>query len=293
MTLAEALLFSGLQGLTGILPLSPSGHRAAAELWLGSPAGLDGLVALGKLGCLLAILTLGRKRLVAASREAIRRWRRPRQLLSSPAGRDAVTIVGAASIALAFGLLLEPLLKPLRGAPLLAGVGLLLTAAALLSTLLADRSRRVGPNITGVVAVGLAQGLAFIPGLSPVAAGYAVLIWLGIKGWPAAELALLTTAPVLALQTARFCWSDGAWGELPWSTLAIASVAAMATAAAAAVSWRTLCGKRDRTPLFNLWIVPLALALLAYGYALDLSLQGHAKAYAEVRDQPRWRPTAQ
>jgi undecaprenyl-diphosphatase len=115
------------------------------------------------------------------------------------------------------------------------------------------------------VVVGLAYALAVLPGLSAVAAAYVVARWLGVPAWRAVETALVVSFPALAFGSIRSLVAEGT--RLETAGVAIALVVAFVAALLGASLWRAICDRR-RTALLALWLVPLALAILAYGRAL-------------------------
>jgi undecaprenyl-diphosphatase len=271
MDIAHAVVFAALEGFTGVLPLSDSGHQLVARIWLGDVHAIKGIQALAELACLLALAIASRRRLGAALSEGIRGITRPAVLQASGGGRDAVALVLAAVVATGTELTLAPFTSPLNAMPVVAGAGLMLSAAALLSTLVAPSPEHTQPTGAGALLVGLMHGLAVVPGASQVGAAFVALRWLGVSSWNAVEMALLVTIPVLGLRSARLLYSGEAHllGDpaLAPGHIALALVVAFVCASLAANWWRALAEK-NRTPWLALWLVPLSLAVLAYDRAL-------------------------
>lgn len=267
MNLVDAVAHAALEGLTRVLPLSDTGHRLVGQMWLGESRGLGALTRLAEIGCLLALVLTLRGRLGAALSEGIRGIAKPAVLQETDGGRDATALVLAAIVALVTELPLRPLATAANEVPLVVGVGLLATAAGLLSTFLAPAPRYTSPSPAGALLVGLAHGLAVVPGASQIGAAFVMMRWMGISGWNAAELAMLVTIPVLGLRTSLLAFRGLDLSALPVAQIALAVVVAFVTASLAATWWRSLADK-SRTPWLSLWLVPLALAVLAYGRAL-------------------------
>ena len=265
--LADAVMFAALQGVTTLLPVSASGHQFVAPIWLGTPRGLTALQALADLGCLVAIVVVVRRRLGRACLEGIRGLLRPAVLQSSAGGRDALAVLVASLVAGGTELLVRPQLTAVNEMPLVAGAGLLLTGLTLASTAFAPPPRQVAPGALGALLVGLAHGLAMVPGMSRIGAAYVALRWLGIGSWRAAEVALMVSVPVMALQGARLAFVRPDFGALGNAQLALTLVLAFVTASLAASWWKGLCERRESAWL-SLWVLPLGLAVLAYGRAL-------------------------
>jgi undecaprenyl-diphosphatase len=228
---------------------------------------LDALTVVGQIGCLLALLVVVRRRLFRAFAEGLRGIARPAVLQSNEGGRDALALVLAALVSTGTQLALRTFGSVHNDVPTVAGVGLLLSAASLLSVSLAPSPRELSVGALGAVVVGLAHGLAMVPGMSQVGAAFVVLRWLGVGGWRAAETALMVSVPVMALEAGRAFFNPPAMAHLDAARIVLALLLAFVSASLAASWWRALC-ERGRTAWLGLWLVPLSLALLAYGRAL-------------------------
>ena len=78
---------------------------------------------------------------------------------------------------------------------------------------------------------------------------------------------MLVTIPVLGLRASLLVFRGLDVSALSIAQIALAIVVAFVAASLAANWWRSLAD-RGRTPWLSLWLVPLALAVLAYGRAL-------------------------
>lgn len=269
LDLAKQVAYAAVEGLCGALPLSASGHRIAASVWLGEAEAALALTELAQIGCLAALIVVVRARLASAFAEGIRGIARPSVLQSQSGGRDAIAIAVGSIVAIGVDTGVRPTLSMLNDTPTVAAAGLLLTAAALASTGFAPAPRHLCPTALGAALVGLAHGLASVPGASRIGAAFIVLRWLGVTGWRAAEMAILITIPSLALAAIRlFAEPTTLLGGGPAAgELALAVTVAFVSASVAASWWKLLC-ERARTPWLGAWLVPLALALIGYGRAL-------------------------
>jgi len=263
--LTQALGHATAQGLASALPLSASGHRLIATIWLGGEVPAASLEPMGQIGSLLAIVLVVRQRLARAFGQGLRGIARPSVLQQSEGGRDALALFLSALTALGLMLVVTPMVTALRYVPIAAGVTMLLTAAALLSTLLAPPPTRSCPTALGAILVGLGSGISVAPGASQLAASFVLLCWLGVERWRAAEFALLVTAPILCFDIAVWLARDA--GSLPSGDAALTIAVSFLSASLAARCWRSLCDQQ-RTVWLNLWLVPVALALITYGRSL-------------------------
>lgn len=134
LDLAKQVVYAAIEGLCRVLPVSASGHRVAASVWLGEVEAGIALTRVAQLGCLAALVVVVRTRLGAAFADGIRGIARPSVLQSQTGGRDAIAIAVGAIVAIATEMSLAPILSAVNGTPTVAAAGLLVTAAGLLST---------------------------------------------------------------------------------------------------------------------------------------------------------------
>jgi undecaprenyl-diphosphatase len=265
MPLLQLALLAALAGVTEALPVSASGHAAAARLWL--DAGAVRGEAFLTLGAALGLLTAARQRLGSALGEGVRAVARPGRLGASTAADDAALLFLSTAVSLPVSAITLPRVQIWAASPTATGLGLVATGLALASTALVLRvpetpmSRR-GPTITGALVVGLAHGLAVFPGASRVGAALTVLLWIGVRPARAVDLAFLLSVPALLLAAAR-----GGHGGVGTSTMALTVALAFLGAAVGSEALRGLAARR-RIAALALWTLPLGLALLAYAHAL-------------------------
>lgn len=191
----EAFILGIVQGLTEFLPVSSSGHLALASHFFGFNQG-EGEMALAigiatNTGTLLAVLLALRRDVAMALAGFVAG-------LTSAEGRRTegwrlalLVIIGCIPTAI-LGLLLrdsfEVLAAPLPVAIMLAGTGFLLWFA--------PRGPQPRTNIRDVrfvdaLIVGIAQGVAVVPGLSRSGTTIATLLFRGISSELAARLSFL------------------------------------------------------------------------------------------------------
>jgi len=275
MNLADTVVFAALEALTGVLPLSDSGHQLVARMWLGDSDGIAASRALSDLGCMAALSFALRKRLGRALSEGLRGIARPAVLQGSSGGRDAIALVLAALAATSTETLLASMSSPLNAMPLVVGLGLMLSALSLISTIYAPAPKHTCPSGLGALAAGLAHGLAIVPGASQVGAAFVTLRWLGLSSWNAAETALLITVPVLGFRFAHLLTTSGTAfnenGAMGGGQMVLSVVDALVCATIAISCWRSLADSH-RTPWLVAWLLPLSLAVLAYDRALPAPL---------------------
>ncbi|MEK7382636.1 MAG: undecaprenyl-diphosphate phosphatase [Elusimicrobiota bacterium] len=193
MTYAQAGLLGALQGLTEFLPVSSSAHLVLAPWALGfRDPGLAFDVAL-HLGTLVAIVATFGRRWSEIVLGAIR----------EPRGEQArlfFLLAMATLPAAAAGLALEKQAEESFRNPLLIA-GVLVVFGLILGASESWGSRRrqwaqIGWRV--FLAVGAAQALAVIPGVSRSGATISAGLFLGLTPASAAELSFLLSAPIIA-----------------------------------------------------------------------------------------------
>jgi undecaprenyl-diphosphatase len=262
--LPEALLLGAVQGITEILPLSSDGHLALVQMLLGSEPSLATSMLL-HLGTLAATAVALRKRATNALAEGVRGLTHPSLLKDTQGGRDAVAVLFATLPTAVVGLALRSPADAWSSSPSMVGVCLLLSALALGSTYWAPRGERDSPTAWGAVLVGVAQGAAVLPGLSRSATTLAVLLWLGLRGERAFELSFLMSLP--AACGAELLYGRQAFeSEGGGTALVLGTLCAFILGLGALRILRGVLARR-LLPLFALYLLPLAFATVAWGYA--------------------------
>ncbi len=272
LTWWQSLALGALQGATEFLPVSSSGHLILLRAVLGMgevPLLFDVLLHVATLA---AVGVVFRRRLGELACAALD-LARPEPLRRGRAAdrRLLLLLLVATVVTAGIGLLLGRLGLPRE--PRLAAAMLLVTAALLVGArvLRGQALPRRGwqPGWRWALVVGIAQGLAVLPGLSRSGVTMATAILAGADREAAAEFSFLAAIPAIAgalLVTLpdlpALAAGGGGVGPL---------VAGMA--AAFAVGWGALAlllriVRRGRLHLFALYLVPagvLALALIGPG----------------------------
>jgi undecaprenyl-diphosphatase len=257
----EATLLGVVQGITEFLPISSDGHLALAELLFGGQVDPAANVLL-HIGTLSASLLVLRKSVRSAFAEGLRGLVRPSLLRETPGGRDAVVIAIATIPTAIIALSLKNLSLGESGAPTLVGLCFLVSAVAIGSTYWAPRGERSTPPHAGALLLGLAQGVAVLPGISRSGVTIAILLWLGVSAERAFELSFLIALPaVLGAELLEARHSGLAGLSVLYATL----IAFMVGVGTLLVLRGVLV--RRVVYVFAIYLVPLGLATLAWGYA--------------------------
>ncbi len=179
MDLLQATLLGIVQGLTEFLPISSSGHLVLANYYLGWGEILPAYVTFAtNTGTLLAVI-------IALRRDV---WQAlagfARGLVSAPARRAegwalAVGVIIASVPTILIGLLLRPYFESLNS---VVPVSLALIATGLILWFTPQAGPKGGARqltVVDALVVGLAQGLAIMPGISRSGTTIAALLWRG------------------------------------------------------------------------------------------------------------------
>jgi undecaprenyl-diphosphatase len=259
----ERAILAVVGALLEILPLSRSGHEALASLLLSvstSPVS----ARLSGAGAALGAIVYFRKRIehIASARRSP-----PGGAPVAPGKRSDAALMATSTVGF---LVVDVGLRGHAAAwavdPELVGATLLVMALALASTLWAREGDRDAPGLLGALVVGCVQGAAVLPGLSRIGVGLVCLLWLGVRTPRVLELCVLLLMPGWLVSLAF-----GHGRTMPPASDAWAAHAATLVAAAVIGFWavRVVDGavRRRLVPLFSLYLLPLALATLAFGYA--------------------------
>ena len=266
----EAVVLGAIQGLTEFLPISSDGHLALAQLFFGHEAELALTVQL-HVGTLLATALVLHRPLAPAVRDGLRALGSPALFRETPGGRDALFVITASVPTAILGLALKKSVEAWSSSPGIIGACLLGSAAAVGSTYFVGKGEERGrgeldvPSLAGAVVVGIAQGLAVLPGLSRSAMTLSSLLWLGVRPQRAFELSFLMSIPAVAgavLLEARHAFQ----GET--SPVPILAGTAVAFGVGIFALW-ALRGAlaAGRLAWFAVYLVPVAVATAVWGYA--------------------------
>ena len=283
MALLPGLLLALAQGATELLPVSSSGHLVLLGILLDVESEPFFVISWLHLATGLAVVTYWRRLYGQALRGIWRQGPRRQFLMRYAAAQGATGAVGL------------PLLLVLSWAPAsewgaslwLVGAGMLVNAGALLWA--PRRGHQAGggdgdddaealPGLEwrAAVLVGLAQGLAALPGLSRSGLTMAAGLGAGLAPGDAARLSYLLAGPVMvgaalfwgirAGSDAAALFADGASADATSAAVALIMGAVAFAVALGAVRWAVLWVGAGRLWWFAPWsgvlgIIVLALAL--------------------------------
>lgn len=200
-TLLAAVIMGITQGLTEFLPVSSSGHLIIVPYLLGirdpfiTSLQFSVILHIGTLVALLLYFRADWLRLIPAFFGAIR----DRSLNGDPDRRLAVLLAVATVPALVIGYLLRDIESAVREVGLVAVM--LVVGAAILWLAERSGSRRKGTldlSFTQALAIGGAQALALIPGISRSGISISAALFAGLRREEAARFSFMMATPITA-----------------------------------------------------------------------------------------------
>jgi undecaprenyl-diphosphatase len=262
MSLFEIIILAIVQGITEFLPISSDGHLVVANELLhawGYAKAKDQLevtIAL-HLGTLASVLVFYRRDIVR---------------VLTTARRAILPIVVGTIPAVVFGLWIEKGLpestqKWLLTSPVLAGVGFLVTAAALWWSSRVREGELDYPEVTPgkAFAVGVLQASAILPGVSRSGMTISGSLAAGLRRDSAAAFSFLLAIPAIAgaglLKTIE-AFEKGATST-PLATLAVGFIVSMIVGLAALAALLRFL-RQGKLMIFVYYLVPLAVAVIAW-----------------------------
>ncbi len=201
-TLIQAIVMGIVQGLTEFLPISSSGHLILAPYLLSwhdpfiTSLAFSVVLHMGTLAALLVYFWRDWVRLVPAGLAAIR----DRSFRGDPDRRLAWLILVTMPPAIVAGVLLNDFFEEQVRQPVLVALMLVIGGAILWS---ADRLGRKAEGMEhlgfgGAFAIGCAQAIALVPGISRSGISISAGLALGLTREAAARFSFLMAAPVIA-----------------------------------------------------------------------------------------------
>lgn len=199
MTLLHATILGIVQGLTEFLPVSSSGHLALIEQLFGLTGGNLRFEVFVHLGTLVSVVVVFRHRIAKLLRAVVKARvysDRGRLRFTDENLRLALLLALATVPAAVVGYLLDDAVERAFQSPVAVSAFLLATGAVLFVT----RFVRAGGermNWWRSLAVGCAQAVAILPGISRSGSTICTGIYCGVRQEDAAEFSFLLSIPVI------------------------------------------------------------------------------------------------
>ena len=199
MSVALAALLGAVQGVTEFLPISSKTHLVVVPALLDAQSPSLAFIVLLHLGTLVALLIYFARDL----------WRIASELVSGGDGRRTAILLAVATVpAAVIGLIFEETFERLLSHPRAAAFALLATAAILVGAEFLAGTIRLGrrlprplrpdPTLRDAVAIGLAQAVALLPGVSRSGSTLGTGLAVGLRREAAARFSFLLAIPAIA-----------------------------------------------------------------------------------------------
>jgi undecaprenyl-diphosphatase len=200
VSLAQAIVLGIVQGLTEFLPISSSGHLRIVPAFVGWEDPGAAFTAVIQLGTMAAVLLYFRRDLVRIATGWLRSLRDRERRSELDARLGWYLILGTIPIVI-FGVAFKNQIE--NGARDLYLIGTMLVVFGLVLLAAEARSRRDRDIATitrrDAVAIGLAQALALVPGVSRSGATISAGLLLGFDRVAAARFSFLLSVPAVVL----------------------------------------------------------------------------------------------
>ena len=196
----EAAVLGVVQGLTEFLPVSSSGHLVLGKAILGvreSGIAFEVFVHFGTLLAVVSVFWNDIFKLFQAFLKLIQPHKIPVHYRNDNYFRWLIFIIIATIPAVIIGLLFEDRIETVFTDPHLVAGMLLITGTVLLATIFCKRlDKRMG--FFNSIAVGLAQAVAILPGISRSGSTISIALFLGVNSEDAARFSFLLALPAIA-----------------------------------------------------------------------------------------------
>jgi undecaprenyl-diphosphatase len=186
----EAFVLGIIQGATEFLPVSSSGHLVVGQALMDIRIPGVGFEVALHVATLLSVLLVYRKRVGELALGVLKGKKDAWRFF----GLLVVATIPAGAVGVGAGDFIEALFE----APVVAGVGLLVTGSFLWTTRGAlARNPQGKPGLREALLMGFAQAFAIIPGISRSGATVVVGLWLGLDAEEAAAFSFLMAIPAI------------------------------------------------------------------------------------------------
>ncbi len=259
--LGTALTLGALQGVTEFLPVSSSGHIAIGAMLFGIHDPPLSLSIVLHAGTLLATLILFRKDVARLLVDFAKGLRHPKAWLGSESGKISAGVIVASIPTAVLGLLLKDSVESWQSVPWIVGVCLLVSAVMVWTTR-SGGGKAVVLGLGAALIVGLAQGIAVLPGISRSGTTIAVAMLLGMRGEAAFRFSFLLSLPAVLGAVVLELGEPGALASVDLSVW-LGGLLATVVGVLSLVVLKKLV-TQGRFWAFALYLVPVGLLLIAW-----------------------------
>ena len=206
MTILEAIVLGVLQGITEFLPVSSSGHLVLMQHFLGikeSKVFFEVMLHFGTLGAVIIVYYQLIGSLVRAGFSTLFQadfYRHPRLTISNTPDLRLVWFLLLGSVPTGLiALLFKDSLEAIFGKPMVVAGMLIITGLILQLSRVGQRRREAETplRVWHTPLIGIAQGLAIIPGISRSGSTISISLLLGLSPQVAAQYSFLLSIPAI------------------------------------------------------------------------------------------------
>jgi len=269
VTYTNSLVLGIVQGLTEFLPVSSSGHLVLAQKFLGLEENMLTFDVFVHFGSLLAVFIVFRTsitKLIAGLWSDVRLLLHKKSSLAevyktSFSLRMLITLAVGTIPAVVVGFSFKDNIESLFASTFSVLLALCFTGFMLVATFFVRYSNRSICPVHGF-AVGVAQALAIIPGISRSGATISTALFLGIRREEAGEFSFLLAIPVITgatLLTFKECFENG-FSTIDWGPHLVGITAAFFTGWGSLVVLLKVV-KKGKIGYFGFYCLALVLAV--------------------------------
>jgi undecaprenyl-diphosphatase len=260
----KTVILGVIQGLTEFLPVSSDGHLALGQRLLHTGGELEMTVLLHA-GTLLATLIVFRKEIATLLRELLAVAKDPSRLRRDPRAEELLAVVIASVPTAIIGFALKDLVDRWTRVLWIVALCFLGTGAALVASRY-GRERQPWRWTPGrALLVGMAQGLAVLPGLSRSASTLAMALLLGAPPADAFRFSFVASIPAVAGALVLELAHEGALARAGGTAGLIGAAVSFVVGIAALLALRGIVS-RGKLWQFAIYVVPLALVTLVLSF---------------------------
>ena len=206
MTILEAIVLGILQGITEFLPVSSSGHLVLMQRFLGikeSQIFFDVMLHFGTLGAVIIVYHQLIGSLIRTGFFTLFQadfYRHPRLTVSNTPHLKLIWFLLLGSIPTGLiALLFRDTLESIFGKPMVVAGMLIITGLILQLSRFGQKRRQTGIPLQAwhTPLIGIAQGLAIIPGISRSGSTISLSLLLGLSSQTAAQYSFLLSIPAI------------------------------------------------------------------------------------------------
>jgi len=221
MDYKQAIFLGVVQGLTEFIPVSSSGHLVFFQSLFGLKEPQLFFDIMLHLGTLMAVVVFFRGDIWEIARR-VRRSLKEKE--SYPSTKIFIWIILATIPTGLMGILLKDWFESLFSEPKIVGGMLLITGSILWLTRLANKEGRTIESMTWIdsILIGIAQGIAIIPGISRSGATISAGLFRGLDRELSGKFSFLLSIPAILGATVLHLREIGTQGEIGLSFLGMA-----------------------------------------------------------------------